>query len=134
MHYTQRWQTGKAMLVCLDKITAVRMHGLIDKYWQQAINKQQQRIKQATDDQDAIEQQKYLHWLQETEYLVVISDSQNEVKTFRDDWKIDIKPHREKIISRSRGIHAHEQVACRVNFGKTHQNLLTRVGCIRLSE
>jgi type I restriction enzyme, R subunit len=29
-HYTQRWQTGKAMLVCLDKITAVRMHGLID--------------------------------------------------------------------------------------------------------
>ena len=99
-HYTKRWQTGKAMLVCLDKITAVRMHGLIDKYWQQAINKQQQRVKQATDDQDAIEQQKYLHWLQNTEYLVVISDSQNEVKTFRDDWKIDIKPHREKIKKR----------------------------------
>jgi type I restriction enzyme R subunit len=43
-HYTQRWQTGKAMLVCLDKITAVRMHGLIDKYWKQAIQAQKQAL------------------------------------------------------------------------------------------
>jgi len=98
-HYIQRWPTGKAMLVCLDKITAVRMHRLIDKYWKQAIAQQQQRVKQATDDQDAIAQQSYLDWLQETEYIVVISESQNEVKTFQ-EWGLDIEPHREKIKNR----------------------------------
>lgn len=43
-------------------------------------------------------------------------------------WGHSQKTHlfdRFTFISRSRGIHAHEQVACRVNFGKTHQNLLT---------
>ena len=62
-HYTKRWQTGKAMLVCLDKLTAVRMHSLIDLYWKQAIAQQQNRVKQATDDQALFEQQKYLDWL-----------------------------------------------------------------------
>lgn len=28
-HYAKRWQTGKAMVVCVDKLTTVRMHGLI---------------------------------------------------------------------------------------------------------
>ncbi|MBO1051558.1 MAG: type I restriction endonuclease subunit R [Dolichospermum sp. DET50] len=98
-HYTQRWQTGKAMLVCLDKITAVRMHGLIDKYWKQAIQQQKQLLKQATDAQEAIEYQQHLQWLEATEYLVVISEAQNEVKTFQ-DWGLDIIPHRQIIKSR----------------------------------
>ncbi|WP_159783667.1 type I restriction endonuclease subunit R [Sodalinema gerasimenkoae] len=99
-HYLQRWQTGKAMLVCLDKVTAVRMHGLIDKYWKQAIAQQQQQLKQVQDEQEATEQQKYLDWLRESEYLVVISESQNEVATFR-EWDIDIEPHRQAIKTRS---------------------------------
>ncbi|MDF5710999.1 MAG: hypothetical protein PUP90_25835 [Nostoc sp. S4] len=92
-HYSQRWQTGKAMLVCLDKITAVRMHGLIDKYWKQAIQAQKQLVKQAGDEQEEVEHQQHLQWLESTEYLVVISEAQNEVKTFN-DWDLDIIPHR----------------------------------------
>lgn len=99
-HYTTRWQTGKAMLVCLDKITAVRMHGLIDKYWQQAIKSQKQKVKQATDEQEMLEDQRHLQWLEETQYLVIISESQNEVKIFK-DWGLDIEPHRTKIKSRN---------------------------------
>lgn len=99
-HYTQRWQTGKAILVCLDKITSVRMHGLIDKYWKQAIQNQQRLLKQATDEQEAIEHQQHLQWLEETEYLVVISEAQNEVKTFK-DWGLDITPHRQIIKNRN---------------------------------
>ncbi len=99
-HYTKRWQTGKAMLVCLDKLTAVRMHSLIDLYWKQAIDQQQKRVKQATDDQALIEQQKYLDWLTTTEYLVVISEAQNEVKNFK-EWGYDIEPHRAIIKSRN---------------------------------
>jgi type I restriction enzyme R subunit len=91
-HYTQSWQTGKAMLVCLDKITAVRMHKLIDKYWKQAIQAQKQLVKQATDEQEAIEYEQHLQWLQQTQYLVVISEAQNEVKTFT-DWGLDVITH-----------------------------------------
>ncbi len=99
-HYTQRWQTGKAMLVCLDKITAVRMHGLIDKYWKQTIQQQKQLVKQARDEQEEIEYQQYLQWLEATEYLVVITEAQNEVKTFQ-DWGLDIIPHRQIMKSRN---------------------------------
>ena len=28
-HYSTQWETGKAMFVCIDKVTCVRMHGLI---------------------------------------------------------------------------------------------------------
>lgn len=98
-HYTTRWQTGKAMLVCLDKPTTVQMYELVHKYWQVAISEQETRLAQATDDQDQIEQQRYLDWLTETEYAVVISEEQNEVKTFR-DLGLDIQPHRAKLKSR----------------------------------
>ncbi len=98
-HYLERWQTGKAMLVCLDKITAVRIHGFIDKYWKQAIDRQRKRLKHARDEQEATEKREHLEWLTETEYLVVVSESQNEVATFR-EWDIDIEPHRRTIKTR----------------------------------
>jgi hypothetical protein len=36
-HYSTAWETGKAMLVCIDKITCVRMHKLIGFYWDERI-------------------------------------------------------------------------------------------------
>ncbi|MEH1832558.1 MAG: type I restriction enzyme endonuclease domain-containing protein [Nostoc sp.] len=47
-----------------------------------------------------MEHQQHLQWLQSTEYLVVISEAQNEVKTFK-DWGLDIIPHRQIIKSRN---------------------------------
>ena len=32
-HYSTAWETGKAMLVCIDKVTCVRMYTLIVQYW-----------------------------------------------------------------------------------------------------
>lgn len=56
-------------------------------------------VKQAGDEED-VEHQQHLQWLQSTEYLVVISEAQNEVKTFK-DWGLDIIPHRQIIKSRN---------------------------------
>ena len=36
-HYSTEWESGKAMFVAIDKVTTVRMHGLIEKYWQEKI-------------------------------------------------------------------------------------------------
>ncbi len=102
-HYTRRWQTGKAMLICLDKLTAVRMHGLVEKYWQQAISGCKQQIQQTQDEQQQAELENYLEWLQAAERLVIVSEDQNEVKTFR-EWGLDILPHRKIMKDSSRDL------------------------------
>ena len=98
-HYTTRWQTGKAMLICVDKVTAVKMHGLIDQHWQAKIKEQKKRLRHASDEQDEQEQQRFLDWLEETERLVVISEAADEIHTFN-QWGLDILPHRDKLKKR----------------------------------
>lgn len=44
VHYANAWESGKAMFVCLDKITCVRMHKLIDFYWQQEIRGKEKEL------------------------------------------------------------------------------------------
>jgi type I restriction enzyme R subunit len=95
-HYAQRWESGKAMLVCIDKITTVRMYNLIMKYWQQQLKETEKAIKSSTDDQETIFLQRKLEWLKETEIAVVISEEQGEVARFR-KWDLDVTPHRKKI-------------------------------------
>ena len=36
-HYATEWESGKAMFVAIDKITTVRMHQLIEKFWSEKI-------------------------------------------------------------------------------------------------
>jgi len=95
-HYTTRWESGKAMLVCIDKITTVRMYNLVEKYWDQQVKDTEQAISTSTNDQESIFLQRKLEWLKETEIAVVISEEQNEVARFR-EWELDIQPHRKKI-------------------------------------
>ncbi|MGE6260701.1 type I restriction endonuclease subunit R [Heyndrickxia sporothermodurans] len=95
-HYSIMWESGKAMLVCLDKVTCLRMYNLIDKYWKEKIIAEEQSLKNCFDEQDEAEKRKHLNWLKETEYAVVVSEEQNEVSTF-EKWGLDIIPHREKI-------------------------------------
>ena len=42
-HYSTEWESGKAMFVAIDKITTVRMHELIEKYWQEKIAELERR-------------------------------------------------------------------------------------------
>jgi type I restriction enzyme, R subunit len=95
-HYTTRWETGKAMLICLDKITTVRMFNLIQPLWQEKIKEVESAIKRAPDEQEEIVLRRKLEWLQQSEITVVVSEEQNEVKRFR-EWGLDIVPHRAKI-------------------------------------
>ncbi len=95
-HYTTRWETGKAMLVCIDKVTTVRMFNLIQQYWQERTKEIASNITKARDEQEEIYLRRQHQWLTETEMAVVISEEQGEVELFR-KWDLDIIPHREKI-------------------------------------
>lgn len=97
-HYSDLWTSGKAMFVCLNKVTCVRMYNYVQEYWQEEINCLKAKIKEATQ-QEAQELSRKLKWMQETELAVVISQEQNEIQTFK-KWNLDIEYHRRKMEKR----------------------------------
>ena len=97
-HYSELWTSGKAMFVCLNKVTCVRMYDLVRKYWADEIDALKEQIKCASQ-QEVQELERKLHWMQETEMAVVISQEQNEVQTFQ-KWGLDIRIHRAKMEKR----------------------------------
>ena len=97
-HYSDLWTSGKAMFVCLNKVTCVRMYDYVREYWAEEIAALETKIKTATQ-QEAQELQRKLDWMRETEMAVVISQEQNEIQTFS-KWGLDIKTHRTKMEKR----------------------------------
>jgi len=95
-HYSTAWETGKAMLVCIDKVTCVRMHDLIAKYWEERITELEAQLTSAADEQEEIYLKRQIEWMRETRTAVVVSEEQGEVDKFR-KWDLDITPHRRLI-------------------------------------
>lgn len=92
-HYSKAWESGKAMLVCIDKLTCVKMYNLIEKYWQARIAELEADLTKATDEQDEVFRWRQISWLKETQMAVVVSEEQGEVDKFK-KWGLDIIPHR----------------------------------------
>lgn len=96
IHYSRAWESGKAMLVCIDKVTCVRVHGLVSKYWAERIKALESESLKTSDEQQEIYLKRQIAWMQETRIAVVVSEDQGEVAKFK-QWDQDIKPHRELI-------------------------------------
>jgi type I restriction enzyme R subunit len=92
-HYAIAWESGKAMLLCIDKITCVRMYNKIQVRWQAQIERLQKELSLSLDDQESVYLQRQIKWLRETQMAVVISEEQGEVERFR-RWELEIEPHR----------------------------------------
>ncbi len=100
-HYSTGWESGKAMLVCIDKITCVRMHEIILAKWQAYIAALEQQLKSLPDEQSAdtetrADMARKPEWMRDTIMAVVVSEEQGEVDKFR-KWGLDITPHRRLI-------------------------------------
>jgi len=107
-HCSTRWQTGKSMLVCIDKITCARMYQRIEPRWKAkiALLKINVKSKEAelsvTKDPETQEKVKeelnllraQTQWMESTIIEIIISQAQNEVRDFK-KWDFDIIPHRE---------------------------------------
>ncbi len=90
-HCSTRWESGKSMLVCIDKITCARMHHLIIPLWQAKLAAVRDQILQceyelkSIADQDLLDAKaKELSWLKgqaawmsETIIEIIISEAQN---------------------------------------------------------
>lgn len=96
-HFCNRGYKGKGMFIALDKLTAVRMYDLISVQWKKYIEEFEKEIAKSTvGDQEALEKNRELQWIKETEICVVVSGEQNEIQKFQ-KWGLDIEPHREKM-------------------------------------
>lgn len=95
-HYSTAWESGKAMIVCIDKITCVKMYQLIEKYWDERIAELEAGVPETADDQEEIYLLRQINWMKETRAAVVVSEEQGEVEKFS-KWGLDIKPHRKLI-------------------------------------
>ena len=84
------------MLVCIDKITCVRMYNLITKYWNERITELETGLSSTADDQEEIYLQRQIDWMRQTRTVVVVSEEQGEVDKFR-KWGLDITAHRRLI-------------------------------------
>ena len=96
-HFSTNWESGKAMFVAIDKITAVRMHDYIRKTWDARIAELEQELGTLTDSAEIVQRQEQLVWMRETEIAVVVSNEQGEVERFK-KWGLDIMPHRKKMV------------------------------------
>jgi type I restriction enzyme R subunit len=95
-HYSTAWESGKAMLVCIDKITCARMYELIEKYWAKRIQELEKGRIKAADEQELTYRRRQIKWMKEALMAVVVSEEQGEVDKFR-KWELDITPHRKLI-------------------------------------
>ncbi|UQF77497.1 MAG: type I restriction endonuclease subunit R [Lancefieldella parvula] len=97
-HYSDLWTSGKAMFVCLNKVTCVRMYNYVQQYWKAEIKTLKASLKDVSQ-QETFELERKIKWMEETEMAVVISQEQNEIQTFK-KWNLDIKTHRTKMEKR----------------------------------
>ena len=95
-HFTGRGFKGKAMVVCIDKLTAVKMFNKVKAQWAEHENELKESLGKATpEEQDSILDT--LNWMKTTDMAVVLSQAQNEVADFKSKG-LDITPHRQRMV------------------------------------
>jgi type I restriction enzyme R subunit len=106
-HCSTRWESGKSMVVCIDKITCARMFQRIEPRWKARVGQLETLLANresalaATEEFDLRESlsktcdslRLQLRWMKDTIIEIVISEAQNEVRDFK-KWGFDIIPHR----------------------------------------
>ena len=95
-HFTGRGFQGKAMMICIDKATAIRMYDKVQRYWSLKIEALLDEWGGAKKEaQTEIEER--IARMKETDMAVVVSQGQNEIADMSEKG-LDIRPHRKRMI------------------------------------
>ncbi|MCB0746098.1 MAG: type I restriction endonuclease subunit R [Ignavibacteriae bacterium] len=97
-HFMGRGYKGKAMMVCIDKPTAVKMYDKVKDKWATEISKLEDSVLVARDNREREIISDRLKYMQETEMAVIVSQEQNEIKKFN-DLGLDIETHRKRMVN-----------------------------------
>lgn len=96
-HFMGRGYQGKAMVVSIDKPTAVRMYDKVQKYWKKEIDDLKAIYADEPRDRTLHIATK-IEYMEETDMAVVVSQEQNEVQKFR-ELELDIERHRRRMVT-----------------------------------
>jgi len=124
-HFMGRKQSGKGMVICIDKVTAVKMYDKVQKYWKAYLGDLKGQLaampgpastasgatvtgrteglslaaEQPADFNAAKrrELQKQIDFMEQTDMAVVVSQQQNEIEDFKEKG-LDIEKHRVRMV------------------------------------
>ncbi|WP_275100169.1 type I restriction endonuclease subunit R [Sedimenticola hydrogenitrophicus] len=95
-HYMGREYMGKAMVVSIDKATAIRMYDKVQVAWQKKLTSLKNRLKVASGSyRNRLESQ--IAHMESTNMAVVVSGGQNDYERMA-KLGLDYKPHRERMV------------------------------------
>jgi len=86
---------GKAMIISVDKATAIKMYDKVQKYWKEYLDKLEAMLA-GSDIFTKSMLETRIEYMKETEMAVVVSQSQNEIKEMKQKG-VDIGSHRKKM-------------------------------------
>jgi type I restriction enzyme, R subunit len=95
-HFLGRGHKGKAMMICIDKATAVKMYVKVQTHWQAKLAS----LKAQPPDTSTAEEarlQSLIKEMEQTDMAVVVSQSQNEIEDLKKKG-VDISSHRKRMV------------------------------------
>lgn len=101
-HFLGRGFLGKAMVVSIDKATALRMHDKVRKYWAEERTRAEKELARLTKyttktDADRVQElQARLEILKTTDMALIVSPGQNEIEQMK-KLGLNIAPHRKRM-------------------------------------
>jgi type I restriction enzyme R subunit len=95
-HFLGRGHKGKAMMICIDKATAVKMYDKVQTHWQAKLVSLK-TLPSAANDEERERNEALIREMEETDMAVIVSQSQNEAEDLQKKG-VDIKPHRKRMV------------------------------------
>lgn len=95
-HFMGRGHRGKAMMICIDKATAVRMYNKVQAYWQSELAKFRTNLEHASAEEREMLQTRIAE-MEAMDMAVIVSQGQNEVADLAAKG-LDIRPHRKRMM------------------------------------
>ena len=95
-HFMGRGYRGKAMVISIDKATAVKMYDKVQKYWRYHLDALKIALQNTTEAADREPLRAKIQYMEGTDMAVVVSQSQNEIADLREKG-VDILPHRKRM-------------------------------------
>ena len=94
-HFIGRGYQGKAMVISIDKATAVKMYDKVKKYWNLYIERLKSKLTTQSGNERVFSEQR-IRYMEETDMAVVVSPGQNEIDDLSQKG-VDIIPHRARM-------------------------------------
>ena len=95
-HFINRGFQGKAMVICVDKATAIRMYDKVKTHWAEKTEELRVSLAEADGDERK-EMEEKISLLEGTDMAVIVSQSQNEIHDMEQKG-LDIRSHRKRMV------------------------------------